>query len=513
MGVDMRLSRWVRPRFSVLIIAAFILLWLIFAPVQLGGNKAYVIVTGSSMAPEFQFGDLVIVHQDSHYLVGDAVAYTDPYIGPVFHRIIDYYGERFVLKGDDNYWIDPHYPTHDEIIGKLWVRFPGIGKYVKVLREPANYTIMVIAFVGITFFPQKRPKKPKRKREKREKVIRRMPPWERFYEIVIVIGVVAVFALIFVIFSFSKPTTQLVDRQVILNHTGSFDYSAEAVVGVYDNPHASAGEPVFLNISDTIEVQFDYELGERELSDVQGTYEVIAQISDDTGWKRTFIVSPMTAFEGESFTVSSLIYIPKINRVIARFEQITGVTRSTFDLSVIPRIQLVGNYHTQEGRNQFSPSLNFQMSESLIWMLSSEDDPDPFTVTEVSSISIPVIEANTVSFFTWQIPVLTIRIISSLIFVAVLAIGGWYGWEMYQVSKKGEYKQIVFYYGDEIINLKKPPKFENVIEVETFKALVNLAKNYGVKVLHIYQRKRHDFYLPLEDGVFLYKTEETSEKG
>jgi len=506
--LDMKFSRWVWPKYSFLLFVLFILLWLVFAPVQLGGNKAYVIITGSSMAPEFQFGDLVIVHQDSRYYVGEVVAYSDPFIGPVFHRIIDYNGDRFVLQGDNNHWIDPHYPTHDEVIGKFWTRLPGIGKFVQILREPINYTIMVVAFVAFTFFPRKKGQGQKRGRKKPKRKDKRMISIrERFYEIVITFAVIAVFSLIFLVFSFSRPTTQFADNQLVLDHTGSFDYSAEAVVGLYDNPYASAGEPVYLDISDTIEIKFEYSLGTSELSDIQGTHEVIIQISDDTGWKRTLILSPMTTFEGKSFSVSSSIYIPRINQLIYRFEQITGISRSTFDLSVIPQIQLVGSHNTKEIQDKFSPSLNFQMNDSMIWMPKSEEDLTPLSITKASSISVPVVEANTVSFFAWQIPVLTLRIISSLIFVAVLAIGGWYGWSMFQITQKDKYEQIMFYYRDEIISLKKPPKFEQVIEVENFGALVSLAKNYGVKILHIYQKKWHHYYLPLEDGVFLYKEE------
>ena len=109
----MRLPRWARPNLTLFLFILFIFLWLILAPVQLGGSKAYVIVTGSSMHPEFQFGDLVVVNRYSHYAVGDVVAYEDPYIGPIFHRIIGYSGGCFVLQGNNNHWVDPYNPAPD----------------------------------------------------------------------------------------------------------------------------------------------------------------------------------------------------------------------------------------------------------------------------------------------------------------------------------------------------------------------------------------------------------------
>jgi signal peptidase I len=62
------------------VLAAFLLVfvfsaWIIVAPLQLGGQSAYVIVTGNSMEPGFFLGDLVIVHPVLDYQVGDIVVY------------------------------------------------------------------------------------------------------------------------------------------------------------------------------------------------------------------------------------------------------------------------------------------------------------------------------------------------------------------------------------------------------------------------------------------------------
>jgi hypothetical protein len=463
------------------------------------------------MAPAYQFGDLVIVSRSSHYLVGDVVAYQDPYIGPVFHRIIDYSGDRFVLQGDNNDWLDPYYPTSDEVIGKFWLRLPEFGEYVRILREPANYAMMVILFVGITFFPKKHPKGPRGKREKRMKIninFNMMTQRERFLEIVVTYVVVLLIAIMFVVFSFSKPANNMIEEQAVFNHLGKFEYSAEAVEGVYDNPAASSGEPVFLSISDTIEVQFTYTLGAGEITDIQGTYELVAQISDETGWKRTFKLSPVTAFEGNSFTTSGLVYIPHIQRVVAYFQSVTGVSRNSWHLAVIPQISISGTYDGRQINDQFAPNLAFKMDESLVWMTIGEDDTDPFMETKVTSIGIPVVEPNSVGFFAWQLRVLALRIVSVLVFLGVLAAGVWYGRKMVEVSEQGEYEQIEFYYGGQLIHLDKQPAYEDLIALNDFESLVGLAKDYGVKILHVTHRNQHLFFLPLEEGVFTFNLQE-----
>jgi signal peptidase I len=40
---------------------AIVLVWIFFAPVQIGGQAFYVIINGNSMEPNFHWGDLVVL--------------------------------------------------------------------------------------------------------------------------------------------------------------------------------------------------------------------------------------------------------------------------------------------------------------------------------------------------------------------------------------------------------------------------------------------------------------------
>ncbi len=123
-------------------------MWVLFAPVALGGSTSYVILIGNSMEPKFFRYDLVIVRAQPEYQIGDAVAYEHPMIGGVFHRIIGKEGDRFILQGDNNDFLDTHEPTKDEIIGKLWLHFPGGGKWINFLRQPVMFTALTLG-VGV----------------------------------------------------------------------------------------------------------------------------------------------------------------------------------------------------------------------------------------------------------------------------------------------------------------------------------------------------------------------------
>lgn len=151
-------------------------MWLVFAPVTLGGSTAYVILIGNSMEPKFHRYDLVIVRAAAEYHIGDAVAYEHPMIGGVFHRIVDKQGELFILQGDNNDWLDTHEPTGDEIIGKLWLHFPGGGKLINFLRQPVMFTALTLS-VGVMMVGSLISKpEPDSSTSRRKRMERRMNP-------------------------------------------------------------------------------------------------------------------------------------------------------------------------------------------------------------------------------------------------------------------------------------------------------------------------------------------------
>ena len=127
----------------ILTILVIVIAWTIFAPLEVGGKVKYVIIDGTSMLPNFVNGDLVVVRQTPYYEVGDVVAYSYPGLGTVIHRIVEKQGNKFVLKGDNNTWIDGYYPTADEIYGKLWIHIPGAGKIILKLKEPVFFALLI----------------------------------------------------------------------------------------------------------------------------------------------------------------------------------------------------------------------------------------------------------------------------------------------------------------------------------------------------------------------------------
>jgi len=128
------------PIFTIILV---VIAWIIFAPIEVGGQVKYVIIDGTSMLPNLVSGDLVIVHTAPYYEVGDVVAYNYPGLGTVIHRIMGKNGDHFVMKGDNNTWIDGYSPTSSEIYGKLWVHIPGAGKIILTLKKPIVFASLI----------------------------------------------------------------------------------------------------------------------------------------------------------------------------------------------------------------------------------------------------------------------------------------------------------------------------------------------------------------------------------
>jgi signal peptidase I len=126
----------------------------IFAPVQIGGQIGYIIVSGTSMLPNYEYNDLVLTWSAPEYTHGDVIAYHDPILGGVvFHRIVGIEGNQFQTQGDNNTWLDLYRPYQEDIVGKAWIQIPGAGEYVLLLNQPGPFSMIVTAFVLIIFIP------------------------------------------------------------------------------------------------------------------------------------------------------------------------------------------------------------------------------------------------------------------------------------------------------------------------------------------------------------------------
>lgn len=146
--VGRRSPRLTRRRATILRVlgaaAWFLLLiaWVVFLrPQSLGGPMAYVYVSGNSMFPTLEQGDLVLVGHATQYEPGDVVAYRVPegqaaegYI--VIHRVVTRTQDGLVTRGDNATGPDFWRPKSEDMVGRMWLRLPRMGRVLAILANP-----------------------------------------------------------------------------------------------------------------------------------------------------------------------------------------------------------------------------------------------------------------------------------------------------------------------------------------------------------------------------------------
>jgi signal peptidase I len=129
--------------------------WLVLAPPELGGSTRYAIVQGSSMAPLLSDGDLAAVRSSDEVGVGDVVLYREPDLGVgVLHRVIRREGDRLVLKGDANGFLDDLRPKASEVQGELWFSVPYAGSTLAWIRVPSHASLLVFVLTLLSLAPK-----------------------------------------------------------------------------------------------------------------------------------------------------------------------------------------------------------------------------------------------------------------------------------------------------------------------------------------------------------------------
>jgi signal peptidase I len=296
--------------FSVVIINLMLLIvlsamWIAFAPTLIGGRASYVVVSGNSMEPGFHRGDLVIVQATSIYEVGDIVTYRNAELNAfVIHRIIAIEQDHYVFKGDNNSWIDTYRPTRNELIGKLWIHIPKLGKAMEWLRLPINMGITTGVLGGILMASMIIKPNQRGKGEKK-------PSGNIGGILEGGLYLFGFFALIFLalsIFAFIRPLTRPADKIQYLQES-RFSYSATGTPVIYDTELVRSGEPVFPRLTCFLDIGLTYSVLGDQLQAVSGSHQLIARVIDEqSGWQRTIPMNQMATFSGSSFYTMFISY-------------------------------------------------------------------------------------------------------------------------------------------------------------------------------------------------------------
>jgi signal peptidase I len=511
-------------------IAAMIAIWLAFAPTQAGGMASYIIVIGNSMEPGFHIGDLVIVHEEADYQIGDAVVYRNLELGSfVFHRVIEQEMGRFTLQGDNNSWIDTYQPSQDEVIGKLWLHIPKGGNAIQKIRNPATMAVIAGVLGGILamgFFTGKSKGKKRMNKEWFASIKQKVQQWftrpkgsephksSNFNQgnllegSVFALGLVAFASLILGIISFSRPATRPAQNDISYEHLGFFAYTASAPSGIYDSNTVQSGDPIFPKVNCSVDMTFQYTLVAGEPENITGTYQMTATIAEPTsGWQRVVPLQDETTFSGNTVGTTAKLDLCKIERLTQSMEQGTDFHPGSYTLTVSPNIKVDGVLSGSILKNTFNPALAFNYDRVHFYLIKDEEqNGNILNISESGALREKTTEANTIKVLSreFAIPALRLLAITGLL----ASLGGLLllGTRLQNLSKSNPAQFIRTKFDSMMIDVQNANVVDSktTVDVSSIDHLGKLAERFNAVIFHVEGDNSHVYYVQGEGMTYQF---------
>jgi signal peptidase len=505
---------------SAIVVVLVAIAWIAFAPPQLGGQTSYVIVNGNSMEPGMHRGDLAIVRKSGSYHVGEVVTYRHPQIGPVIHRIVGVDGDHYVFKGDHNSFVDSYHPTQQELIGGLWIHIPGVGAWLTRFHSPFYMAgLLFLAFVGFGGVAAIRgSSEPSTRREAqqpaRQELTRGDTPMQQLLRnwqdtlSVLAAAAIALCGLAWV--SLHRPADHQVPANIPYAQSGTFGYSAAAADGrVYDGGQAATGDPVYRRLSEQVGFTFAYKLDAQNAANISGTYHLVAELGDRSGWRRTVELGPETPFTGNSFSGSGVLNLAEAQELISVLEQQSGVKNDHYTVSIKPDVSVRGTIKGEAFEDQFSPVLPMTLDALQLSLVAPNGNVDPLKPSANGLVSTLQTKTNTIQILAFALPVPLARLVSVGGLGLLLAFAGWL--VMASVNARRSPSAPVLASGarlrSPLVNVRGavPQSRSRVIDVASLDDMGRIAARLGAVVLQEARPGYHAYFV--HDGDLTYRFE------
>lgn len=489
---------------NILLVFALVAIWLLFAPSQLGGQLSYVLVNGTSMLPNFHTGDLAIVRQAPEYQVNDIVTYRDALTGePIIHRIIGMQLDRFVMKGDNNSWIDPYQPTRVDILGKLWIHLPKVGLAMIWIRTPIHLALATALLGGLFMVTMTTQKTNKKSRSKN--IAGNLAGFEVFLYL---FGVLALGFLVLAIFAFGRPAMIKADN-IPYKQTGIFAYSAAGTSTVYDTGAAVSGEPVFTKLTCKLNLAFAYTLQGAQMANISGTQKLYAIVQDtSSGWQRTIPIAGETKFNGNTATDQATLDLCQVHDLLNSVGKATGVSLVSSNLVIVAHVSVGGKMAGQKFADTFDPRLTFGFDGQELFLANNSSQTNPLQTVEPGTFTNSSQVENTFPLFGLKPTVGKIRLVALIGLGSTLAGLLALGIYSYSVSRRSEESFIQLKYSNLLIGVYEAglASLSPVIDVTSIDDLAHLAERQNAMIMHLTHEEVHYYLVQVEGKTYRYMT-------
>ena len=490
---------------AILVVAG----WLYLGPAGLGGSTSYAVVVGSSMEPLLDRGDLAIVRRGGSHRPGDVVLYDSEELGSkVLHRIERVEGERFVLKGDNNDFVDSERPLESQIVGELWLHVPGVGSVTGWVREPAHAALVLGLATLLALGGGSGLGRARKRRGTGERPL--VPGSSRLpldlQPLLATFGAALVLSTLLAVVSFTRPTTHDGAFADAYAHQGTFDYSAKVPASVvYPRGRLQTGAPVFLKLVSKLRVDFAYELESSLTATARGQIGLVASLTDGRGWERRFVLARERPFSGRKTSVAGTIDLRRLQTLIDRMRAATGSSEPAYSLTIRPRVSVAGRVGDVPLDTTFAPVLGFDLGDLRLQaeLGAVGEGVSPLAPREAGVGTRQV--ANELSLAGSELSVPLARRLALLGLAASLLLGLLAHAALRPRFRGDEPARIAARYGALLLPVTaRRGDARPVTDLTDMEGLVRVAEHYGRMILHVVDHGEHSYFVEHDGCVYRY---------
>lgn len=517
---------------------------LLVGPRALGGPTSILAVSGNSMEPRINAGDLILVRSGGPYHVGQIVAYHNiPASATFLHRIIAVRGTGFAMKGDNNSWIDPGTAQPPQILGGLWIRIPGAGSAFKWVATPLHGALLAAAAAFLialqeTFRRRKRPRAvPADPGDEYGAPVLAMPggdllrnvatgPWawrpppgrelpvDTILRAALATALVGAAACAFLgVISFSRPASTPGKPAQLFRQSGAVSYRATVSPSpVYPTGRVSSPSPLYLHLVKGATFSFRYRVTPIGTTVLSGTAQMRLMLHGSTGWTRALAITPPHPIQDRTVTLEQRISVAQVRSLLATIQSLTA-SPDSYSLSVAPVVVT----HVSAGGHpfvrRFTPHFTFDLSDAEMTPAGAPTSPSAISSalsrSGVETAPAPGSQRTQLSVGPLQMPVSWWRLLAVLLGTALLGAAAAAAVAMHRrLAGRGEPALISARYRDMLVPLALAPVAgERHVTVRSFDDLVRVARRHETTIMHHASADGAEHYLVLADGVtFRYRS-------
>jgi hypothetical protein len=485
------------------------------------------------MEPRFHTGDLAILRPTGTYQIGEIVGYKSPQFGIVLHRIIGEVNGHFLMKGDNNNFVDTYHPRPGDIVGRLWLHVPKIGSLISSKKDrEIGVTMMAVAMAGGIVAPAERDRRRRRRTLRRSDDVgvgatSGSPSQTRdggAHGILgttgqIIASIVAIFALgalTLGAFAYTRATSVKTSNFLPYQQTGVWSYDAPARGSVYVNNVATTGQPLYSALAPLVQIKFGYRLTSALPTTLHGDAGFSAVLSSSDGWSHPLTMGTTTPFTGTSVQISDTLNLLDIRNFIASVATQTGQgagSSLTYSLTIEPDIHSVGSMAGKAFRPpDFSPPLSFSIfgneaqlnlgvggSSQTLTQLTHPSVNGAFSVTQDAVAHLSLLGLR-LSVTTARRIALLVLLVCLLAFAVLLAL-------LRRAYLAPETQRIAARFGSLLVSVRRPDDMElmgNAITMDSIEDLAKIAIHQGRMILYCPGEMGRLYFVRDQTSTYLY---------